>query len=259
MYSLINNILMEEIMDNVIDLYNFDFTDKVVLEIGTGRGGTTIELVKILQNFNGAKLITTDIYDGNFESIKEKISNYKVPVSFVRTDACELAGIEEDSIDFIVCNYTICAINSRSGRGVIALNKFKKVLKVGGKLYIEEEYPITDINNPMQEVWAKKWRLLKSVNMFLGELPYNEIEPEILKDILEILEFKDVKVESSPERILGEDCLEFFNYRFKILLNRMKNLEIIQGLIKEEENLQDFVKKTKGMEIPVYKIMAVKE
>jgi|GEM_PF-4966208 len=45
----------------MINFTELDFTNKTVLEVGTGRRGTTIELVKVLKNFSRAKLITTDI------------------------------------------------------------------------------------------------------------------------------------------------------------------------------------------------------
>ncbi|WIV12708.1 class I SAM-dependent methyltransferase [Proteiniborus sp. MB09-C3] len=40
----------------MIDFTELDFTNKTVLEVGTGRGGTTIELAKALKNFRGLNL-----------------------------------------------------------------------------------------------------------------------------------------------------------------------------------------------------------
>jgi len=116
----------------MINFTELDFTNKTVLEVGTDRGGTTIELAKALKNFTGTKLITTDIYDGNFEEIEREINNYNIYVRFIKTDGCELKNIEENSIDFLICNYTLCAINTKSGSETIALNRFRQVLKTGG-------------------------------------------------------------------------------------------------------------------------------
>ncbi|WP_352169696.1 class I SAM-dependent methyltransferase [Proteiniborus sp. MB09-C3] len=82
------------------------------------------------------------------------MKDYNVDIRFIKTDGCELSNIEESSIDFLVCNYTLCAINSKKGSEILALNRFKEVLKFGGNLYIEEEYPLNFVDNPMQQVWS---------------------------------------------------------------------------------------------------------
>ncbi|KYH32871.1 tRNA (cmo5U34)-methyltransferase [Clostridium tepidiprofundi DSM 19306] len=242
----------------MINFNDLDFTNKTILEVGTGRGGTTLKLAKVLKNFRGAKLITTDVYDGNFEKVKKDLEEYNIDISFIKTDGCELQGIDKNSIDFIVCNYTLCAINSKSGSETLALNKFKEVLKLGGMLYIEEEYPLNIVDNPMQQVWSRKWQLLRAANMLLGELSFNEIKPEILEKLLYVLGFNNIQCENETYQILGEDCLEFFNYRFSKVLDRLNNSQLVQGLTKEVKVLENDVKEIGGMEIPTYKIIAVK-
>ncbi|SCG82756.1 hypothetical protein DW1_1183 [Proteiniborus sp. DW1] len=243
----------------MIDFTELDFTNKTVLEVGTGRGGTTIKLAKALKDFRGAKLITTDIYDGNFEELDRKIKDYNVDIRFIKTDGCELKNIEENSIDFLVCNYTLCAINSKSGSEVLALSRFREVLNFGGILYIEEEYPLNFVDNSMQQVWSRKWQLLRGANMLLGELSYNEINPSILEKILHILGFKDIQWQSSSHLITGDDSLEFFKYRFTNLLKRLNNSQIVEGLKQEMKDLEEYSKKAGGMEVPIYKIIAKKE
>jgi ubiquinone/menaquinone biosynthesis C-methylase UbiE len=242
----------------MVDIYGLNFMNKTVLEVGTGRGGTTLELAKAMKNYKGAKLISTDIYDKNFKKIKEELLEYNTDAIFVKTDACKLEGIEENSIDFIVCNYTLCAINSKSGCETIALNRFRQVLKPGGMLYIEEEYPINTAVNSMQQIWSRKWQLLRAANTLLGELSFNEIAPENLKKILNILRFKEVQYKNEVSQITGEDCLSFFVYRFSMALDKLNNSELVGGLRKEGQILKDDAKRAGGMEIPVYKITAVK-
>lgn len=242
----------------MINFYDLDFTNKIVLEIGTGRGGTTLELGKVLRSFKGAKLITTDVYDGNFQKIEGHLKEYDIDVTFVKTDACELKNIEENSVDFIVCNYTLCAINSENGSAVIALNRFKEVLKSNGMLYIEEEYPLNIIDNSMQQVWSRKWQLLRAANMLLEELPYNEIKPEILEKVLYFQGFKNIQWNKESYKIIEEDCLEFFNYRFNKTLDRINNSQLVKGLREEGKELENFAKEAGGMEIPIYKMIAIK-
>lgn len=242
----------------MINIYDLNFENKTVLEVGTGRGGTTLELAKAMKNFKGAKLITTDIYDQNFEKLKEEILKYNIDVTFIKTDACKLDGIEENSIDFVVCNYTLCAINSKSGCEVIALNRFKQVLKLGGMLYMEEEYPINMAANHMQQIWSRKWQLLRAINTLSGELSFNEIAPENLKNILDILGFKDIQYENEVTQIKGEGCLNFFEYRFNKALEKLNNSELAEKLKMERQALKDNAKIAGGMEVPAYKIVAVK-
>ena len=243
----------------MVEFTELDFTNKTVLEVGTGRGGTTIKLAKALKNFREAKLITTDIYDGNFKEVEKETKEYNVDIRFIKTDGCELKDIEKGSIDFLVCNYTLCAINSNSGSETIALNRFKEVLKPGGILYIEEEYPLKFVDNTMQQIWSRKWQLLRGANILLGQLPYNEIDPRVLEKILHILGFKNIQWESSSHLIIGDDSLEFFKYRFSNILNRLDNHQIVEGLRQEGEILENYAKEVGGMEIPIYKMTARKE
>lgn len=212
----------------------------------------------MIKNFKGVKFITTDIYDGNFENIKEQIEKYNIDIQFIKTDGCELEGIENDSIDFVVCNYTLCAINSKSGSEVLALNRFREVLKPGGTLYIEEECPLNFASNDMERVWSRKWQILRSVNLLLNELPYNEISPEILKNILKIIGFKDVQYKIDSHKILGENVLKFFNYRLNKILDLLENKNLIDGITSEVRELEKLSEKTGGMEVPIYNIVAIK-
>ena len=113
-------------------------------------------------------------------------------------------------------------------------------------------------NNHMQQVWTKKWQLLRAANMLLGELSFNEIDPEILKEILNIIGFKNIQWENESSQIIGEDCLEFFNYRFGRLLDSLSNANLIKGLKEEGKMLENNAREADGMEIPIYKMTATK-
>lgn len=239
-------------------ILNTDFTNKVVLEIGTGRGGTTRELVKHLSKFTGSKLITTDIYDGNFSELQEEFKEYSVSIEFIKTDACELNEIVNESIDLIVCNYTLCAINSRPCAAVIALNRFKEVLRKGGILYLEEEFPINNIKNERQEIWAEKWRILKTCSNILRKPVYNEMEKDIVIGMIELLGFKVIQGEAGAAGFNIQNWLEFFEYRLERCLQEIKNENLKSGLREESDILINRAKEVGGMEIPSYKIVARK-
>lgn len=231
---------------------------KTILEVGTGRGGTTKDLISLLSKFKNCHLITTDIADDHFKELSKDFKNCKVDINFIKTDACCLEGIKDESIDYIICNYTLCAINSMPGCEVLALNKFKSVLKKDGLLYIQEEFPVNHIENQMQEIWSKKWKILKSCTSLLGGGTYNEIEPEVLKSILVILGFNNVKYKSEVYQIFGEDCLEFFKLRLNRFIRQFENRTYAKALKEMSTSIQKKATKAGGMEIPFYRITAQK-
>ena len=99
-----------------------------------------------------------------------------MPVSYTHLDGSKLTGIKNDSADFIVCNYTLCAIASRAGRETLAIKRFYEVLKKGGKLLLEEEYPVTHVENERQQIWSSKWGILKSTLNFIEGKVSHEIK-----------------------------------------------------------------------------------
>lgn len=231
---------------------------KTILEIGTGRGGTTRELVSLLSKFKDSHLITTDIADDHFNELRKEFKHSPVDISFIKTDACHLEGINDKSIDCLICNYTLCAINSNPGCETLALSRFKDVLKSGGHLYIEEEFPVNHINNPMQEVWSEKWRILKSCTSLLGGSTFNEMEPEVIKNILYILGFNSVECEIDSFKIPGKNCLDFFKLRLGRYLKKFNNKTYIKAIKEISADLEKKAAKTNGMEMPIYRIRAIK-
>ena len=102
---------------------------RTVLEVGSGRGSSTRELVDLLSGQPGATLIVTDVSDSHFPRLRQELAGRGVELHFVRTGACELDGIENRSIDLLVCKYTLCAVNAHAGRAALALNRFREVLR----------------------------------------------------------------------------------------------------------------------------------
>jgi len=121
---------------------NEDLSGKTILEVSSGRSDTTRTLVDILEGKPSAQLIITDISGKFFEQLSDEFQGRNVQLRFIQTGAHELQDVFDSSIDFLVCNYTLCAVNSQAGLVALALKRFYDVLRSGGKLFIEEEFPI---------------------------------------------------------------------------------------------------------------------
>ena len=144
-----------------VKIENETLAGKTVLEIGCGLGRTTRNLVSLLSAQPDTNLIVTDVSQQHLDRIREGLKQSNFVPQFIKTDACELYGIKPESIDYIVYNFALCEINSTIGQGTVALSKFFSVLNPGGKLFIEEEFPISEANSSAQKSWANIWRVLK--------------------------------------------------------------------------------------------------
>ncbi len=240
-----------------MDIEREDLAGKIVLEVGSGRGDATRRLVELLSRYADATLVVTDISDAHFQKLRDEFRAKNVRVEFVRTGACELAGVADNSIDRIVCNYTLCAVNTNEGAAVLALRKFWDVLKPGGRLFIEEEFPINEAVIPAQEIWAIKWRVLKSATVLAGGFPFAEFFPDTLSALCRLVGFENVEWTNHAERISDPNALDFFQRRLNALLPKLPNDDLRAGFRRMATDLQEQARQL-GMEIPYYRLTALK-
>jgi ubiquinone/menaquinone biosynthesis C-methylase UbiE len=241
-----------------MDLEMDNLAGQTILEVGSGRGGTTRKLVDLLEGQPGATLIAADVSDRFFSELHDAFNNRRVNVRFEKTGAAQLDNIDDNSVTTLICNYTLCAVNARPGTVALALRRFREVLKVGGTLLVEEELPIDRYSSSRQEVWAEKWRLLKSVMMLAGESPYNEIAPETLAALCRLTGFKDVEWSMHSKIYADEDVLDFFQRRLECLLPELPNEHLRTGFFEMVEALQAKARDVCGMETPYYRLRGVK-
>lgn len=235
-----------------------DLTGKVVLEIGSGRGSTTHLLVNLIAKYQNASLIVTDINNANFQKLAEEFKSELNHIRFIRTSACELENIDNGSVDYIVCNYALCAVNAQIGCGSLAVKRFFEVLKPGSKLLIEEEHPIIKRENEAQQIWSDKWRILKAALFLSGKFPYTEYSPEILADICLMAGFKNVTWESFSTSYEDKETLTFFWHRLKSYLHLVPNENLRNGLSIMADELQHRFERIGRMEVPYYSMIAEK-
>ena len=241
-----------------MSIENENLNNKVILEVGSGRGDTTRKLVGLLSGQVGARLIITDVSDRFFQQLRDEFQGRDVQIQFIRTGAHELHGIPNNSVDYLVCNYTLCAVNSQAGLVALALRRFWEVLKSGGKLFVEEEFPVNKQDTPAQQIWAEKWRILKSAMSLVGKFPYHEIEPETLEGLCRLVGFEDTRWTAHTETFRDVKALDFFQKRLDALLTQLPNESLRAGFAELAVMLHKKVIQVGAMEVPYYRLTAHK-
>jgi SAM-dependent methyltransferase len=250
---------MQTIMEDEIDVSKEECANKTILEIGSGRGDTTRKIVKQLAEIPSSKLIVTDISDTFFHDLKTEFERSGVNIQYILTRAEELKRIESSSVDYIICSYTLCAINAEHGNIVLALRRFYNVLKPGGKLFVEgEEFPIYMCSAPSQEIWVDKWRLLKAGMLLTNQLPYNEIAPKKLLQIGEIVGFSHIRWTRHTSSYPATEALDFVRRRLSSIIPALPNDELREGFIHMMNVVERKMKTINEMEAPFYKMAATK-
>lgn len=232
--------------------------NKVVLEVGSGRGDTTRKLVDLIAGQHGSQLIATDISDRFFQELQTEFEDRDIQIRFICTSAQELNGVPNNSVDYLVCNYTLCAVNAQDGLAMLALRRFWEVLKNGGRLFVEEEFPIDRQATPVQEIWAGKWRILKSAMILAGKLPFNEVSPDILCGLCRLAGFEDVCWTAHTVTYTLPGALDFFHSRLDSLLKHLPNESLQTGFADMAKALRTQAIEVGGMEVPYYRLNARK-
>ena len=242
----------------LVSIENEPLASRVVLEIGSGRGNTTRELVDLLSGQAGARLIVTDISDTFFQQLRDEFQARDVKIQFACTGAHELHDIPNNSVDYVVCNYTLCAVNSQAGLVALAVRRFWEVLKAGGKLFAEEEFPTSRQDTVAQEIWAEKWRILKSAMILAGKFPYNEIEPGMLHDLCRLSGFERTRWTAHTRVFRDANVLDFSQKRLDALLTQLPNESLRAGFAELAAMLHNKASQVGAMEVPFYRLTAQK-
>lgn len=239
-----------------------NLNEKSVLEGGTSWGNTTSFIAeKVKANQWKTKLISVDIDDSHFDEIQRRLAGYFEDFSLQKGDLSNLHFIPSESMDFVICNYTLSSVNQFPLRAVKALQEFYRVLKPNGTLIITEEMPIWSVDNRDYEYWSKRLRIIKSISVLKAMAHFNEMHPQDLEETLRLIGFKDIKRHEFNEKINSELATKFLDKRKQTLikgLNDLENenltkgyIELTEKLLKEFENMKEFL-------APAYIIKAMK-
>ena len=234
-----------------------DLSNKTVLCIGCGRGDTTRELAVYMAG-GGGRLIVTDISDEHFETMRADLAPLNLSVDFIRTSPLKLAGIRQSSIDLVVCNFTLSAINAVVGQGELALHKMYEVLKLGGKLYVEEELPYYMAASPTQAIWAEQWRLLKAAQLLAGMRPSNEYQPDVLEALVNQAGFEEVDVSDKLFTLSTSTWWPSFEAQVEDRLESIENETLKAGLLERKQFLLSKANEIGSIDVPYITLTAVK-
>lgn len=235
---------------------------KVVLEGGTSWGNTTnIVAKKVSENHWKTKLISIDIDDSHFGEIEDQLKGYFEELVLRKGDLSDLSFISSDSIDVVICNYTLSSVNQFPLRVVKALKEFYRVLRKGGKLLITEEMPIWSVNSEDYSYWSKRLRIIKSINVLKAMAHFNEMHPHDLEEVLETVGFKNINWSEFNEKINAEMATKFLDKRKQTLikgLNDLQNEHVTKGFVELTEKLVKEFQDAKEFSAPAYIIKAEK-
>lgn len=234
-----------------------DLKGKTVLEIGAGEGASTREVAGAIVAAGGGYLIVNDIEDTHFPALRRELTHPSLELVFLRSSAVKLAGLANASVDLVVSNYALGAIEAIQGQAVLALSRFFQVLKPGGMLLIREELPVYMAANPAQRLWADKMSLLRAVQILTGQKQFKEFQPEVLVEILELLGYTDVDYQDELANHASEDWLPSYLEQMARLTQDMEAADK-QYFSQKTEEIKGKAEELGSFEQPYYQVWASK-
>ncbi len=234
-----------------------DLKNKSVLVLGN-RVGKAIRELAVRMSGGKGQLIVTDISNEHFDALRADLAAFHLSVEFIRTSPLKLAGIRPGSIDLVICNYALSAINAIAGQGELALHKFYEVLKPGGTLYIEEELPFYMAASASQAIWAEKSRLRKTTQLLTTGRHANDYQPDVLETLLTQAGFEKVEVSDEIATIVTADWWADFVHQLTISLDSLNDETLQAGLFARMERLKSAAEQAGSMEAPFITLTALK-
>jgi SAM-dependent methyltransferase len=229
----------------------------LIVDAGTGAANTTLWLAQKLKEADGGRIISIDNDAEVFPDAKAKLSDFRNVVEFLRADLT-LVPIGNESVDLIVCHATMCAINDRPLKAVRALSEFYRILKKGGWLIIDDEYPLPKASKPEQEVQVKRWQTYKAIAELVNGEHYTEIYPEELEFAAKLVGFKNVELKKFEGGPLSEEAMNEWKEEMPGLINEIEDEDLKMAFKKIVERIWKRYKEQGGI-FPPYYVMRMKK
>jgi len=229
----------------------------VVMDAGTDAANTTFWLAQKLKVAGGSRIISIDHDQEIFPDAKKKLGELTKPVDFVTADLTCIP-IKNGSIELIVCHATMCAINDRPLKAVKALSEFFRVIKKGGWLLIDEEYPLPKVLTPKEEVQVKRWQTYKALAELVEGDHYTEIYPEELEFTAKFAGFKDIEWKSFEGGPLSEEVMNEWSEAMSKMLNEIDDEDLKAAFRKIVERIWEEYLNHGGV-FPPYYVMRMRK
>ncbi len=246
----------------MLDIADLDINNKKILELGTGNGGTTLEILDHMQAFPTSQLVTVDVIPVDFTAIISQYPDLSDRTKFLQADLPDLPHKLPFSPDLVIIHYTLCAINAKSGRFLEALSILQQIAAPNALFLIEEEFPLNHItqNSPKAaHLWAEQWRIIKALVQLSHESPYQEIYPEYLSKALELLNFDRIQVDHGSNILHEREVLPYFQARFSYYYTKILDRSVKRALHRKYTQFKKILSQESRIEIPIYQITAIRK
>jgi len=244
-----------------------DLDGKVVLDAGTGFGLTTCEIAKrISKQKHKGKIVSVDIDSESFKLARKQLlteglmslADLRRLVSFVRADLSHMPEVTSNSIDVIVSTRTVADINSHPCRLVRAIAEFHRVLKPNGQIVLSDECPLLRTQNQEQQVAVMRWQLVKAVSHLIGTPHANEVEPEDLESITELVGFRKCRWVIFRGDRITQQRINHFVSRASESARLIDNQKLADAFLEEIQHVKSLFNEQAGIFPPHYILHAKK-
>jgi len=239
-------------------LKGIDLRGLLVMDAGTGAANTTLWLAKKLKEAGGGRIISIDIGSETFPDAKRKLGELVDMVEFIKADLTCMPQIRSESVDLIICHAAICAVNNRPLKALKALSEFYRVLKKGGWLIIDDEYPLPKPSKIEEEVQVKRWQTYKAVAELVDGEHYTEIYPEELEFAARLVGFKDIELRRFEGGPLSKEAMNEWREEMQEMIGRIDDEDLKVAFKKATEKIWTAYKERGGV-FPAYYVMRMRK
>ncbi len=159
---------------------------KVVFDAGTG-----VSSIEFLRSCNPKKIIAVTNNKNEVQEIKDQKLNKGVDIKFLIKDIADKKFVLPEKVDVIFAGYFFSALQgTRPFKTLAVMKNFKKLLKKGGAIIIEDFYWKENLKTP-QDILVKNLLNLKDGLKTIFGIKYPQQMPvDYLQELLEIAGYK---------------------------------------------------------------------
>lgn len=237
-----------------------DLDGGVILDAGTGFGVTTLEIARIINlRKSKARIISVDIDPQAFELARKRLEPHGLLelVTFIKADLSNMPQIATESVDLIVSARTISDINSYPCRLTKAIAEFYRVLKPRGRILLSDDLPRWKALSE-EEVAVTRWRIAKAISHLIGRPHGNEVHPEDLEFLLNLVGFKECKWAIFKGEEISQRRISYFADKASELASEIDNEGLKKAFLDAIKAVKNTFEQKGGIFAPRYIIQAKK-